>query len=539
MGSVFEAEHTGTGRRVALKMINVRDITSNELLVSRFHREAKAAGAVDTQHITQVLDTGTDSSTGMPYMVMEFLAGEDLQNTFKRLGPIAPDLALRLVAQACLGLQKAHEGRVVHRDIKPANLFLAHRDAGERIVKLLDFGIAKMKLEHANDIEGAGLTRTGNMLGSPLYMSPEQARGAKDVDHRTDIWSLGAVLYQALTGRTPYEHHTTLVTLLVGITSEAPPPVQDFAPWVSSEIAAIVHGALKHDLNERFQSAAAMFQAIRSLLPNGWTVHEEMLAPLSPEMRTRTASRTQTAGPTGGVGGGTIALSSAGQSVAPAPVVDSTGSGSWSPSRPPSLEPDPRATASAMAKSHVLPPPSGSKAPVAVLAGLFTVVAALGGAGFYFTTRSAPPSAPASTEAAMVAPQPEPPRTPPPAVPTTAPVAAALAAPADSPLPLRRVKVVVIPSDALVEVEGKLVPNSKGIFEITGALGSIHRVRVYRGKSEIRTEVIVTDAGPSPPRIDLQMPASTAASPAPTPPPATPTPPADSPPPGIKPEWEN
>src|SRR5690349_16972226 len=169
MGAVYEAEHTGTGRRVALKVI-MGQFAKDEGLVARFHREARAAGSIETQHITQVLDTGFDKESELPFMVMEFLEGEDVQHLLKRTGPIHPDIALRIVAQACLGLQKAHDKNVVHRDIKPANLFLAKRDAGEIIIKLLDFGIAKTKMDQSQETESAGLTKTGNMLGSPLYM---------------------------------------------------------------------------------------------------------------------------------------------------------------------------------------------------------------------------------------------------------------------------------------------------------------------------------------------------------------------------------
>jgi len=195
MGAVYEAEHTGTGRKVAVKVITGQ-LAQDPGLVSRFQREARAAGAIDTKHITQVLDTGIDRDSELPFMVMEFLSGQDLQQFLKKSGPIAPDLALRIVAQSCLGLQKAHEAGVVHRDIKPANLFLARSD-GEVIVKVLDFGIAKVQMDQAQETESACLTRTGNMLGSPLYMSPEQARGSKNIDHRADLWSLGAALYSA------------------------------------------------------------------------------------------------------------------------------------------------------------------------------------------------------------------------------------------------------------------------------------------------------------------------------------------------------
>jgi eukaryotic-like serine/threonine-protein kinase len=147
MGAVYEARHVGTGRRVAVKVIlNENGLPQHVDVLARFQREARAAGAIESMHITQVLDTGVDPRGGHPYLVMEYLAGEDLHQTLERLGPLSPDLALRIAVQACLGLAKAHEGGVVHRDIKPANIFLARQDAGQIWVKLLDFGIAKAKM---------------------------------------------------------------------------------------------------------------------------------------------------------------------------------------------------------------------------------------------------------------------------------------------------------------------------------------------------------------------------------------------------------
>jgi serine/threonine protein kinase len=244
MGSVYEAEPIETGERVALKCIDAGILVRGKSGVSRFQREARAMGAIDTDHIVRVLDTGTDPASHVPYMVMELLNGEDLQHLLDRVGKLEPDTALRITAQVCLGLMKAHEARVVHRDIKPANLFLTRRGEGEIVVKILDFGIAKIKPDPAQGGPTTGLTRTGGMLGSPLYMSPEQARGLKDIDFHTDLWSLGIVLYRALSGKLPHEHIDAFGDLIIAICSQAPRPIQDFAPWVRKEVAAVVHGAL-------------------------------------------------------------------------------------------------------------------------------------------------------------------------------------------------------------------------------------------------------------------------------------------------------
>ncbi|MES1189317.1 MAG: serine/threonine-protein kinase [Myxococcales bacterium] len=276
MGAVYEAAHTGTGRRVALKLIIAETISRDAIL--RFQREARAAGVIESQHIVQVLDTGIDREQGLPFMVMEYLVGEDLQHLCGRIGALSPELALRIATQACSGIQKAHEARVIHRDIKPANIYLASRDE-DVVVKLLDFGIAKVKEEHLPGSTDQALTRTGSMMGSPLYMSPEQAMGLKTIDHRTDLWSLGAVLYEVLAGKPPHHGAETLGQLILAICSAPPVPIQRLAPSVPDELAEIVHRAMRLDPNERFQSAADMRDAMRRLLPQGASLTQSMLVP--------------------------------------------------------------------------------------------------------------------------------------------------------------------------------------------------------------------------------------------------------------------
>jgi eukaryotic-like serine/threonine-protein kinase len=263
---------------VAVKVI-LPGVPISRDAILRFQREARAAGVIESQHIVQVLDTGVDREQGVPFMVMEYLIGEDLQKLGERIGALAPDLALRIGAQACSGLHKAHEARVIHRDIKPANLFLARRDDSDVVVKVLDFGIAKVKEDQLTGAPDQALTRTGSMMGSPLYMSPEQAVGSKAIDHRTDVWSLGAVLYEVLTGRSPHHSAQTLGQLIMAICSAPPLPLTQVAPSVPREVAEIVQRALRLDPNERFQSAAEMRDAIRQLLPSGTNVTESMLVP--------------------------------------------------------------------------------------------------------------------------------------------------------------------------------------------------------------------------------------------------------------------
>jgi serine/threonine protein kinase len=287
MGAVYEARHTGTGRRVAVKVITA-DIGKNPGLIARFEVEGRAAGRLESQYVAHVLDVGRDDATSTPFMVMEYLAGEDVQQMIKRLGPVRPELALRIAAQACLGLEKAHAAGIVHRDIKSANLFMTERDGGERLVKILDFGIAKVKMDELQNTEG-GLTKTGSLIGSPMYMSPEQARGSRSIDHRSDLWSLGIVLYQLLSGSTPFGHIEALGELIIVMCSEPARSVQLAAPWVAGDVARIVARALQIAPAARYQSAGEMLRDLKALIHGGLSIDEAMVVSLPEEERARVA----------------------------------------------------------------------------------------------------------------------------------------------------------------------------------------------------------------------------------------------------------
>ena len=285
MGAVYEARHLGTGRRVALKMIIPASLAAGGDVIPRFRREARASGAIDSEHVVQVLDTGVDPQTSSPYLVMECLTGEDLQQLVRRVGPLTPEVVLRMMAQACAGLSRAHQTGTIHRDIKSANLFVSRRESGEVTIKILDFGIAKVRADPMSASANEGITRTGALLGSPLYMSPEHVLGSKDIDHRSDVFSLGATMYEALCGVTPHHDCETVGLLIVAITSGRMKHVQERAPWVASEVAAIVHKALAFEASARFQTAAEMLAAIMALLPQGPSIHESMLEGVSPERK--------------------------------------------------------------------------------------------------------------------------------------------------------------------------------------------------------------------------------------------------------------
>ncbi len=260
MGSVFEARHTGTGRRVAIKVITA-DLARNPAALARFEVEAKAAGTIDSEHVVAVLDAGLDEARGAPFMVMEALEGEDLDALLARAGALLPENAVRIALQALEGLEKAHARGIVHRDIKPSNIYLHDRGGGALTVKLLDFGVAK--------IMNSGrpkLTRTGAIIGSPLYMSPEQARSRGQLDHRTDLWSLGVVLYEMLAGRTPLHDIDALGELILAICSRPVPPLREQAPWVEPALAEAVERAIRMEPEERYPGAREMAAALSPFL---------------------------------------------------------------------------------------------------------------------------------------------------------------------------------------------------------------------------------------------------------------------------------
>jgi eukaryotic-like serine/threonine-protein kinase len=279
MGCVYEAEHRETRARVAVKVLHPHLLEDPEGEgPRRFRREAEAARGIPGDHVVRVLDAGTDEATGQPYLVTEYLDGEDLQRLLDRTGPLVPDAAIRVGWQALAGLAGAHAARVVHRDVKPANIFLARGPGGAVTVKLLDFGIAKIRPDPFSLPQGAALTTTGGILGSPLYMSPEQVQSSRDVDHRADLWSLGSVIYAALTGRAPHQHLASLGQLLVAVCVSPPPPLAEVAPWVPPAIADAVHRALEIPPEARYPSAAAMLDALRALVPSGALTSEMLVS---------------------------------------------------------------------------------------------------------------------------------------------------------------------------------------------------------------------------------------------------------------------
>jgi serine/threonine protein kinase len=293
MGAVYEVEDTG-GERLAAKVISRGLATENHPALVRFAREAKAASAISSENVVRTLDAGSDERLALPYIIMELLQGTDLSTVMKREGALEPQVVVRLILQAARGIAAAHARNVVHRDIKPANLFL-QVDEGTRnvTVKVCDFGVAKRT--RADESRGSrsqmSLTRTGGMLGSPMYMSPEQARNAKHVDGRADVWSLGVVLWEALAGKRLWGQRSSLGELIVSICTEPIGRIEEVAPWVSRDLARVVHKALERDLNQRTPSMQPLIAALELFSGGSDRVAAAELVALSDERKVELAKK--------------------------------------------------------------------------------------------------------------------------------------------------------------------------------------------------------------------------------------------------------
>ena len=263
MGVVVAAHHLQLDERVALKFL-LPDALRNAEAVARFAREARAAVKIKSEHVARVTDVGT-LPNGAPYMVMEYLEGRDLDAWVKESGALPVEQAVDFVLQACVAVADAHALGIVHRDLKPANLFCVRRSDGQLSIKVLDFGISKM-----TDTSGSApgsMTRTAALMGSPLYMSPEQMRSAKDVDAQTDIWALGIILFELMTGRTAFLADSVM-ELAIKVTTEPTPSIRSVRPEVPSALEAIVGKCLEKERRQRYGNVAELALALLPFAPS-------------------------------------------------------------------------------------------------------------------------------------------------------------------------------------------------------------------------------------------------------------------------------
>jgi serine/threonine protein kinase len=260
MGAVYEAEHETIGRRLAVKLLRP-ELADDEDTVERFKREARAAARIGHPTITGVTDFGR-TEAGELFMVMEYLDGQSLREVIHQRGPLTAALSASIACQLLSALDAAHHAGVIHRDLKPDNIFLVEQGRDFPEVRLLDFGISKI---HDPGSTAQALTKTGTALGTPSYMSPEQAWGDRAIDHRSDLWSVGVVLYECATKKLPFTA-SHIFSLVRKITDDPFAPPSQITPGVSAPFEEVITRALQKQPEDRFQSAKEMFDALLPLV---------------------------------------------------------------------------------------------------------------------------------------------------------------------------------------------------------------------------------------------------------------------------------
>jgi hypothetical protein len=266
MGGVYEGEHLEIGKRVAIKLVHALHARDPQI-AARIKQEARSTGSIESENIVQVFDAGEDEALGI-FLVMELLKGEDLATLLARKRVISPMAAATMIMQAAQGLARAHAAGIVHRDLKPANVFLCTRDDGSTLVKLVDFGIAKL-IRDANQAGqgGTGLTRMGMVIGTPQYMSPEQAQGLLTVDHRTDVYSLGAVLFESIVGHSPFPELPTYEQTILRIVTQPAPRISGSVPDIHPDLDQLCADMLASDPNARPRDMNIVRERLMKIFP--------------------------------------------------------------------------------------------------------------------------------------------------------------------------------------------------------------------------------------------------------------------------------
>ena len=262
MGAVYEVTHTEIGGRYAVKVL-LEKYAQRDAIVKRLKQEAQLATSLDHEHIIRVTDFG-NTEDGRTFVVMEYLEGESLAECLSRESKLPEQRILRIASQTASALAAAHQKGIVHRDIKPENLFLLKRKEQD-FVKIVDFGISKNLRQSDEQEEQPRLTQTGMVLGTPLYMSPEQARGDDDLDHRVDIYALGVIMYESAAGLVPFAG-TNYLSVISQVLNNEPKPLREQRPELSEEFEAIVSKAMAKDRDHRYANASEMLADLNALL---------------------------------------------------------------------------------------------------------------------------------------------------------------------------------------------------------------------------------------------------------------------------------
>lgn len=295
MGEVWKAEHVSLGAPVAIKVIVDAGFDEanpmREEMIQRFFKEAKAAAALRSPHVVQILDHGVDG--GIPYIAMELLEGESLEDRLDRLIVLPPEQTVEFITHIARAISKAHEVGIVHRDLKPGNVFLVRND-DEEIAKVLDFGIAKITPTSNSAFEESGnvATRTGSVVGTPCYMSPEQALGNKTIDSRSDLWSLGVIAFECVMGKRPFDSEAfgDLIVQICArplpVPSQVGPAPEGFDAWWAK--------ASSRELEGRFQTAKELAEALRAVLTPDAVSRQRPTIPSQPSLRASIPDRLST-----------------------------------------------------------------------------------------------------------------------------------------------------------------------------------------------------------------------------------------------------
>jgi eukaryotic-like serine/threonine-protein kinase len=432
MGSVWVAQHTQLDVHLAIKFMDPTFAASSDAR-SRFEREAKAAAKLQSPHVVQVHDYGVEDNT--PFIVMELLVGEDLGDRLKRERRLSLKATSDIVTQTAKALRRAHEEKIVHRDLKPGNIFLA-KNQDDEIVKVLDFGIAKARMSTDGEV-----TKTGTLIGSPHYMSPEQARSGKNLDHRSDLWSLAVIVFRALTGHLPFPGDE-IGEVIMAICADPIPVPSHVAPDLGPDVDQFFVRALARDPAKRFQSAKEMAEAFAVLAGAGAAAAGASIVlaapaiaddPSASDLETRVDDSTAVA-PTPQPTSSPAGTSDAGTTPAPVEDAKEATPGPRAAESPRYSEPPSPTGSLAPAGSTVAGlPKNGSRTAVIAVAVVAGIVA-LGGAGLVMSRGSGatPPAPPLPTAPTARV------ETPPPPVPTVTatapaePTVAATAPPVES-----------------------------------------------------------------------------------------------------------